>query len=310
MRINWWNRVLMDQAGADGAASGGADGAAADDKPGGEAKPGDASLLDDLDVGAGDEGAAGDADAAADAAGKSPEELALKAAEKDTRRPKSVPAKFWNAEKGEVNYDGWAKSHKDLEGRMKNVGLPPESADGYKYEPPAEIKALGVDLDPDATKAIREEALAQGFSQKQYEWVMNKYFSSLQGLVEHGERYDKAKTMTALTEHYKTPDAIRENVKAAYDVFSAFADEDEMKDIYRVVNDPIAVRVLAKINKELKEDPGISPDAIVEDSGLEELMAQGSPYWDSKHPQHARVKAKVTNHFEAQARAKQRKRAA
>lgn len=299
-RPHW---ILLEQAGADGAASGGADGAIDDKAP---ANPDDTSLLDDL----GDSGAGDPPADKADEPAKGPEDIALKAAEKDTRRPKAVPAKFWNAEKGEVNYDGWSKSHKELETRMKNVGLPPESADGYTYEPPAEIKALGMDFDPDTTKAIRQEAHENGLNQKQFEWVMNKAFGSMQEFVSHAERYDKAKTMTALTEHYKTPDAIKENVKAAYDVFSAFADEDEMKDMYRVVNDPITVRVLAKINKELKEDPGINPDAIVEDGGLDELMAKGSPYWDPNHPQHGRTKQKVTQHFEAQAKARQRKRAA
>lgn len=303
-------RVFMDQSGADGGAGGGggtqdggqADAAAAaagDDKDGG-------SLLTEFP-------AAGDDDQDAKPQGDelmTPEQRAMKAAEKDVRRPKFVPAKFWNAEKGEVNFEAWSKSTTEIETRMKDIGLPPKVADEYRVETPAALKDLGVDLEPDRVKAFKDEAFSAGLTQKQFDFVMGKYFSSLDELVSHGERYDRARTTKALMDHYKTQDVIQENVKSAYNVFSAYADEEEMKHLYRVCNDPIAIRVLAKINKELQEDPGVKPDQILTGESIDELMAKGSPYWDKSHPQHASIKAKVDRHFAAQANAAARKRAA
>ena len=309
--------VFMDKAGAgdgsDGGSGGGATGGDGGQGDAAAAGGGDTSLLDDLGGGEAGEGddkaAAGAGDAAGDTA-LTTEQRAAKAAEKDTRRPKSVPAKFWNAEKGEVNFDAWDKSTRELEGRIRDVGLPPKSADEYKFEPPAALKEAGVDMDPDRSKAFRDEAFKAGLTQKQYEFVMSKYYGNLDELVSHGGRVDRTATLKALTDHYKSPEAVQANVKAAYDVFAAYADEDEMKDIYRVVNDPVAVRVLAKINKELQEDPGVKPESILTGESIDELMAKGSPYWDAAHPQHARVKAKVAAHYEAQAKAGARKRAA
>lgn len=302
-------RVLMDAAtdGTEGGAGGGASGGAAADDKGGS---GEGSLLDDLNAGEGaGTGEDGKPAAGADDAALTPEQRAAKASEKDTRRPKSVPAKFWNAEKGEVNFEAWDKSTRELEGRIRDVGLPPKSADEYKFDPPAGLKEMGVEMDPDRFKAFRDEAHKAGLTQKQFEMVMGKYYGSLEELVTHGERYDKSKTLKALSDHFKTPEAVQENVKAAYAVFSAFADEEEMKHLYRVVNDPVAIRVLAKINKELQEDPGVSTEAILTGDSVEELMAKGSPYWDASHPQHARVKEKVAAHFNAKTKAAARKAA-
>lgn len=311
-------RVLMKSAddGAGGGAGAGGGGAAAaggntDDKVGaGAAGGGDnRSLLDD-EAGGGDGGAGGDGKGTEDDATLTPEQRQAKAAEKDTRRPKHIPGKFWNAEKGEPNLEAWSKSYGDLEGRIRDVGLPPKSADEYKFDAPAALKESGVEIDPDRNKAFRDEAFKAGLTQKQFEFVMGKYYGSVEELVSHGERVDRANTMKALTEHFKTPEAVQENVKAAYAVFQAYADEEEMKHLFRVVNDPIAVRVLAKINKELQEDRGLGADSVLSAESVDELMAAGGPYWDASHPQHARVKAKVTQHFEAQAKAQQRRRAA
>lgn len=295
MKIRKW--FYMDAAtGADQGGAGGATGdAGATTTP-----PADTSLLDDLQ--AGDAGAAGTGDTgktAEDDAALTPEQRALKAADKDTRRPKHVPGKFWNAEKGEVNLEAWSKSTNELESRIKDVGLPPKTADEYKFETPAKLKEAGVDFDPDTLKNVKAFAHKAGFSQKQFEVAMEALYASAGDIVSTAERLDKAQTIKALTDHFKTPEAVQANVKAAYDVFSAYADEEEMKHLYRVVNDPIAVRVLAKINKELQEDPGVRPESILSGDNIDDLMGKDSPYWDAKHPQHERVKARVKAHYEA-----------
>ena len=305
-------RVLMDQAGAEGGGAGGG-GAAAGDPAGGEAgATGEKSLMEAIasgeeDDAGGDKGAAG-----ADGAGEAdtPEKRALQASEKDIRRPKSVLAKFWNAETGEVNFDAWSKSTSELEGRMRDVGLPPKTADEYKFEAPAAFKEMGIDADPALTKQFRDAALEAGLTQKQYEFVMNQYYSNIGNLVEAAEGFGREGAKKALMDFYKTEEAMKDAVTAAFNTFAAYADEDEMKQINRIGNNPFVIRILAKINREMVEDPQVETGGAVSEQGIEELMAKGSPYWDASHPQHKSVKAKVTAFHERQARTAQRKRAA
>lgn len=291
-------RIYRDEAG-DGT------GTSADGGDGGAEASTETSLLDDMSDEAGKADDAPEQDATL-----TPEQRADKAAEKDTRRPKHIPAKFWNAEKGEANLEAWSKSYGELEGRIRDVGIPPKSAEEYKYDVPKTFKEAGVDFDPDELKNIREFAIKAGLTQKQFEATMNGLYGNAEQIVRLGERLERAETMKALTDHYKTREAVQANVQAAYNVFQAYADDDEMQHMYRIVNDPVAVRVLAKINKELQEDPGIQSGNVLKGEDIDELMAPGGPYWDANHPQHARVKAKVTAHFESKAKAEGRKRAA
>lgn len=243
-----------------------------------------------------------------------PEARALAAAEKDTRRPKEVPAKYWDAEKGEVNYTAWAKSTTELETRMRAYGLPPKEASEYKFEVPKELKEAGVDLEPTQTKAFQGKAHELGLTQKQYEGVMGAYFEQLGTLADQTKAFSEQKCMAALKEHYKTDEAVAENVKLAFNAYSAYADDKEMEEINAVGNIPAVIRVLAKIGKELKEDPGVKPDAILDGESLETLMRgkpgdEDAPYWNASDPRHKATVAKVMAHHEAVARSRQRKAA-
>lgn len=294
--------TMMDQA-ADG--GGGGEPAA-----GGEGTPAADNFM--KSVMAGDGGDDGDGAGEAGEAGgeQTPEQIALNAAEKDVRRPKGVPAKFWNAEKGEVNFDAWSKSTSELENRMRVVGLPPKTAEEYKFDVPEDIRKLGVDADPVQTKAFRDKALGMGLTQKQYEGIMAEYYAMIPQIAGASENFGMARCGEALKSFYKTDEAVKDSIRAAYQTFAAYADEEEMKAIDSLGNNPYFVRVLAKMNRELVEDPGVREGTIASAEDIEELMAKGSPYWDASHPQHKSVKAKVERHFERQAKTAQRKRAA
>jgi hypothetical protein len=232
----------------------------------------------------------------------------LAEAEKDSRRPKDVPAKYWDTKKGEVNYAAWAKSTGELESRMRSVGLPPKSADEYKFEVPKELKAQGIDLDPKQSKAFREKALAAGVTQKQFEVMMGSYFENIRQAADQASHFSKSAARTELLAHYKTEDALKVAVRGAYQVFKAFASEEDMKHIDRVGNIPAVVRVLANVAKEMGEDPGVLTESILDKESLTTLMRGGpgkedSPYWNASDPRHSATVAKVTAHHEATARA-------
>lgn len=302
-----------------GAAESGGNGAAAGSGggSGSAAGGGEASLLESLGKGEGAKGA-GSGDAGKDGNGAAQpltdEQKALQAAEKDTRRPKDVPSKFWDAEKGEVKFEAWAKSTNELETRMRTTGLPPKSADEYKFELPEAVKAAGVDLDPAQAKGFKEKALALGLNQKQYEGVMGLYFSEIPRLSNQVAQFSTAKAREELLGYYKTEDALTENVRSAYQAFMAYADEKDKGLIDQIGNIPAVIRVLAKVHKDMREDPGVAPDAILDGDSLETLMRgspgkDDSPYWNASDPRHKATVAKVMAHHEATARMRQRKAA-
>ena len=289
-------RVLMDEA-TDGTEGGtGAGGAEAE-----------SSILESL--GKGDDPAAAAAAPVVDAEAPPPtvEQAALKASETDARRPAHVPAKFWDAAKGEINHEAWAKSYTGLEQRMKDTGLPPKEADEYKFEPPAGLEAF--DLDPDQAAAFRKDAHAMGLTQKQYQTVMEKYAAMIPGIAEQAVNYGRGKAEAALKDYYGTPEKTTENVRLAFKAFNAYADESDAKEINRIGNMPAVIKILAKVGREMQEDPGVAGGSILAAESIEELMAKDSPYWDKKHPKHEQVKAKVTRHYQAQESAKKRKAA-
>lgn len=303
-------------AGAGAAAGGGSTakgGAATDgDKGAGAAASsgGDKTLLEQ--IGTGGKPAGGEGSKPEDGGNLTPEQRALQIAEKDTRRPKDVPAKYWDAEKGEVRYDAWAKSTNELETRMRTYGLPPKTADEYKFDVPKELKAYGVDLDPVLANAFRGEAHALGLTQKQYEGVMNAYFNHIANLADQTQGLSMEKARAELLGYYKTEEALTENVRNAFRVFQAFADEKDMALINQIGNIPAVIRVLAKIWPEMREDPNVNPDTILEGETLENLMrgAPGkddSPYWNKNDPRHKATVAKVEAYHQRQSAARRRK---
>lgn len=339
-RKAWWT-VYFDQAGAGdgmGASGGGAagasdqagagqsaaqhtaaaaDGGAADAGSAGGQGAGDASLFAKH---AGNGAAAADARSTAGAGagdGKAltPEQQALQAAEKDTRRPQHVPSKYWSTEKGEVNYEAWAKSTGELETRMRTYGLPPKDAGEYKFEIPEPLKAAGVDLDQTTSGAFRTKAHELGLTQKQYEGVMGEYLGHLETLAVGATRYGSERLGKELLTFYKTPEVLDENVKLAFNVVNAYGDDDEKAAALGPMGNtpPWVYRVLAKVGKELQEDTAVTPAEQLGGDSLAHLMRghegkEDSPYWNKEDPRHEETKRKVTAFHEAQSRAGQRRR--
>lgn len=312
-------------AGAGGAADAGAGAAGAtagSDQGGDKGGAGSGAGGDDkslfAELGQGAAGAAAAAgDKKVDDTTLTPEARALQAAEKDTRRPQHVPAKYWDAEKGEVRTDAAIKSATALEQRMRDVGLPPKSADEYKFEVPKQLKEAGIELDETTTKAFRSKALELGLTQKQYEAVMSEYFGTMTTMANGATAYGREKLRGQLLTHYKTPEAVQENVNLAFAVVNAYGDEAEIAEAMGASGNtpPWVYRVLAKVGKELGEDKGVKPDEMLGGDSVEHLRRgapgrEDSPYWNKDDPRHAETVRKVTAYHQAQELANKRRRGA
>lgn len=245
---------------------------------------------------------------------ETPEQKALAAAEKDARRPKHVPSKYWDAEKGVVRDEQAFKSLGELETRMRVIGLPPKTADEYKYEIPKEVAALGIETDPRVDAEFKKGALEQGLTQKQYEWMLGTWYKQLPHLADQVAQFSEESCQAELVKVYKTPEAATAATKRAYRAFSAYAKPEEMAMIDKIGNIPVVIQVLERIGKELGEDPGINPEAILDGESLATLMRgkegdTDAPYWNPSDPRHKETKAKVMRHHEAAAAKARRQRA-
>jgi hypothetical protein len=221
-----------------------------------------------------------------------------------TGRPSHIPERFWDAETKAVKTDDVLKSYGELEKRMKDVGLPPADPSGYEWKPPE-----GLDIDQTRAKAFADEAHAAGLSKKQYEFVMGKYADMMtkdlpqmvSDFVEGQRGGVEQQLRQAWGQEYDA------NMKHAVAAFNAFTDDAERAEIDRIGNNPVLLRILARVGRELGEDKSVE-NAILPTDDIEALMRdKAGAYWNAQHPQHAAVKARVTRHYEAVAKAQARK---
>lgn len=78
-------------------------------------------------------------------------------------KPDHVPEKFWDAEKGTVNYEAWAKSTAELEAKFTQQNQQPKAGEGENPEAAAAAAALadkGLDIQTFATEFAEKGELS------------------------------------------------------------------------------------------------------------------------------------------------------
>lgn len=222
----------------------------------------------------------------------------------DEWAPSKVPEKYQvKNDKGELDVNATfrkVEEHRDqLEKRLGAGGIRPKTADDYKLPDTDTFKAL--QLDEVGTKTFRGEAHEMGLSQTQYEKVMEKYASLAPQLVNAGQEITAAETITTLTGIWK--DDTNNQLAGAYDVAQklagragvSFAEMDAA-----IGNNPVAIRLLASLSKEMREDAtpaGANGDLGGSAPTIDTLLAHPA-YSDSKHPEHKVISERVRKHYE------------
>lgn len=304
VRDGWWvlqHAQLDDSGGAGGGTGGGA--AGADTGAAGAAGAGDqGSLLTSI----------GDTGAAAGGQAANADGTTTITTDPTTGRPSNVPEKFWDAEKKAIRSDAVLKSYTELEKRAGAGDLAPANADEYKMDTVLDEvkKATGVEIpamDPEMSKAFREEAHKMGLSQKQYEGVMKQYLSSIPQMVSTAFDVKMSQGKAELSKVWKTDAEMTREIANARKAYMAYAPEDlrkkETMDL--IGSNPIVLRVLANIGKELKEDTSIHGDAPNIGNDIKSLR-NSEAYWNKKHPDHGATVERVSQLYKAQAEAKRR----
>ena len=189
-----------------------------------------------------------------------------------------------------------AESYAGLEKRVGSGDVPPKTADDYAITVPEQFKEVW--SEDDRFKAFRTDALGAGLTQKQFDFVVGKYFDTMPALVQGGQAVTVEQATEELRSVWKTDGEFKSGVADAFKAFQAFASPEDQARIDEIGNNPVALRILAKIGKELGEAGGI-PKAS-EATGADDIQSilKSDAYMNPKHPDHKAASAKVQGYYQ------------
>ncbi|MCL2899777.1 hypothetical protein [Brenneria tiliae] len=213
-----------------------------------------------------------------------------------------VPEKFRVVgEDGKLNVEGSARklaeSYTHLEKRLGSGDAPPKSAD--EYAPKVEAEGFNWDefkADPEM-QGFLKSAHAKGITNDQLGFILGEYAQRAPDLVNGAAALDQEAATTALKEVWKTDAEFKQNLGLAYRAFQSLADPADQGKINEIGNNPLVIRMLAKVGKEMQEDsPAGGEVNLEEQQSIRDLM-KTEAYTDPKHADHEKVSARVRNYY-------------
>ncbi|WP_158785141.1 hypothetical protein [Pantoea sp. BAV 3049] len=217
----------------------------------------------------------------------------------DTGAGDWLPEKFRvKDEAGALNIEQSARkmadSYSHLAKRMGSGDAPPKTAE--EYAPEVETEGFNWDdfkSDPRA-QSFMKAAHAKGITNDQMSFILGEYTREAGGLVNGAAALDADAARAELQQTWKTDAEFNQNVGLAYRAFNALADDADKGRINEIGNNPIVLRLLAKMGAEMREDAAPAGEVSGEDlQGVRDLM-KSEAYTNDKHPDHEKVSAQVS----------------
>lgn len=184
-----------------------------------------------------------------------------------------------------------AESYTGLEKRVGSGDVPPKSADDYTTTVPDAFKDVW--QEDDRFKAFKADAIGAGLTQKQFDFVVGKYFGVVPELVQGAAQLDAAKATEELRQVWTTDSEFKANVGDALKAFEKYADPADMARIDEIGNNPVVLRILAKVGKETQEAGGITQQGASTGADNVQDLLRSDAYLNAKHPDHKATSAKV-----------------
>lgn len=209
-----------------------------------------------------------------------------------------IPEKF-HVKKGE-EFDAEASMGKVLEGykaleqRIGTGDAPPKGPEEYAINVPEELKESF--KEDERTAAFRKDAHAAGLNQKQFDFVMDRFFKVAPELAGAAVQNSVEATIASLDKAWGAE--YDKNLDAASKAFAAYADPADKARFDDIMRDPsLAYRILAKIGPELGEAG--APPRNTEGSSEESVQAMltSEALSNPKHPEHKAARAKVDAYY-------------
>ncbi|HIG9580641.1 TPA: hypothetical protein ACYEKW_002008 [Escherichia coli] len=198
---------------------------------------------------------------------------------------------------GKLNIESSARkladAHTSLEKRLGSVGTPPKTAD--EYEPKVEVEGFNWEefkADP-RMQSFMKSAHAKGITNEQMSFILGEYAQRAPELVNGAAELDAENAAAQLREVWKTDAEFNKNIGLAYRAFNQLADDADKGRMDEIGNNPMVIRMLAKVGAEMQEDaPAGGEINIAEQQAIRDLM-KSQAYMDPKHADHERVSAQV-----------------
>lgn len=203
---------------------------------------------------------------------------------------------------GKLNVEGSARKLADayshLEKRMGSGDTPPKTAD--EYAPKVEVEGFKWDefkADP-RMQSFMKSAHAKGITNDQMGFILGEYAQLAPELVNGAATLDSEAAATQLRETWKTDAEFNKNIGLAFRAFNSLADDSDKGRMDEIGNNPMVIRMLAKIGAEMQEDAPAGGDVNLEEQQSIRDLMKSPAYMDPKHADHENVSARVRAYYQ------------
>jgi hypothetical protein len=197
-----------------------------------------------------------------------------------------------------------AEAHGNLTKRMIDGGAPPATAAEYTVTVPDALKESMGELSNDKLfTQFRDDMHGLGLTQKQFDGVMQRYFTLAPQLAGGGQQFSAEQATEQLRAAWKDDGEFKKNVGLSYNAANKIAEAAGMtyEDIEKagLGNNPTFIRLMAAIGPEFSED-SLPNDAraagFATDDEIKQLMASEANT-NTKHPQHKATRARIDAYY-------------
>lgn len=191
-----------------------------------------------------------------------------------------------------------AENYTHLEKRMGSGDAPPKTAD--EYAPKVEVEGFNWEefkADP-RMQGFMKTAHAKGITNDQMSFILGEYAQRAPELVGGAAALNSEAATTQLREVWKTDAEFKQNIGLAFRAFNSLADDADKGRIDEIGNNPMVIRMLAKVGAEMQEDAPAGGDVNLEEQQTIRDLMKSPAYMDPKHADHERVSAKVKAYYQ------------
>ncbi|WP_288725669.1 hypothetical protein [uncultured Enterobacter sp.] len=191
-----------------------------------------------------------------------------------------------------------AENYTHLEKRMGSGDAPPKTSD--EYAPKVEVEGFNWEefkADP-RMQSFMKTAHAKGITNDQMSFILGEYAQRAPELVGGAAELDSQSATTQLREVWKTDAEFKQNIGLAFRAFNSLADDADKGRIDEIGNNPMVIRMLAKVGAEMQEDAPAGGDANLEEQQSIRDLMKSPAYMDPKHADHERVSAQVKAYYQ------------
>ena len=191
-----------------------------------------------------------------------------------------------------------AEAYSSLEKRLGTGDVPPATAEEYKLENlPEGMDVQEIMADP-VTQSFLKRCHAKGMTNAQVEDVANFMLAEwAPKLLENKSEMVVDDCVAELKTFWKSDAEYSANMIGANKAFNAYADPADRGKIDEIGNNPIVIRMLANIAKEMREDVPPNPQNPGGSAETIETLLSHPAYGDAKHPEHAAVNKKISDYY-------------